>query len=76
MVQKSQSSDFRFQLVWGLHACGQCIITIFHLGGGGGRGGGGGGGGFLVSAEQLKNRRQIVISSPLGGTPSPVTVLS
>ena len=31
---ESQSSTFWFQPVWGLHACGQHVVTILHWEGG------------------------------------------
>lgn len=50
-VQKSQSSPFWFQPVWGLWACGHHVVTILHLSGG------------LVSAV-LKDIHPIVIYIP------------
>ena len=65
MFGESQSSTFWFPLVCGLHACGQHVVTILHLGRGG----------VLVSGEQLQDLPQIVIYTPSGGTRSPVTLL-
>ena len=51
-------SAFWFQLVWGLCACGQHGVTIFHL----------------VSAAQLKDLYQIIMYDPSGGRGSPLTL--
>ena len=61
VFQESQLSAFWFWPAWGLHACAQHIVAIFHLGWGRGVGGGGGLSWFL---QNHSNMCQIVIYNP------------